>query len=336
MEEFKIKPLTKNQVIISIDRLTRFKNPYVKYLRVFNEIILSNLIKPKYKKAELEELNSETIKKLAEKIINFSLKEINAPFEDDFTINQQLYDYENSIFNINQDTEVLIKNKINYKGFLSIIEGEQVPLNLKWLNEIADKKFSKELRYEKSLHYPIEKVLICEGITEETLLPVFGKICGFDFDKNGIHVISAGGKNQVVKTFYKLSSELKIPIFVLLDNDAKENLEEIKPKLRSFDKIHIIKSGEFEDLLTRKLIEKTLNYAFKNVSLIDLELLNEDLPTVKILEEIFRNRGMHEFKKSEFAEFVKINTESIDDLSDEIIAIIEELKTEKKGQIVPS
>jgi len=105
------------------------------------------------------------------------------------------------------------KNKINYKGFLSIIEGEQVPLNLKWLNEIADKKFSKELRYEKSLHYPIEKVLICEGITEETLLPVFGKICGFDFDKNGIHVISAGGKNQVVKTFYKLSSELKIPIF---------------------------------------------------------------------------------------------------------------------------
>ena len=78
MEEFKIKPLTKNQLIISIDRLTRFKNPYVKYLRVFNEIILSNLIKPKYKKAELEELNSETIKKLAEKIINFSLKEINA------------------------------------------------------------------------------------------------------------------------------------------------------------------------------------------------------------------------------------------------------------------
>ena len=35
----KIKPLTKEQILISLDRLTRFKNPEIKYLRVFKDII---------------------------------------------------------------------------------------------------------------------------------------------------------------------------------------------------------------------------------------------------------------------------------------------------------
>ena len=47
----KIKPLLKEQIIISIDRLTRFKCPEEKYLRVFSDIIVSSLIEPKLKKS---------------------------------------------------------------------------------------------------------------------------------------------------------------------------------------------------------------------------------------------------------------------------------------------
>ena len=72
--------------------------------------------------------------------------------------------------------------------------------------------------------------------------------------------MSAGGKNQVVKLYYRLVDSLNLPIFVLLDKDAKENLEEIKPKLRSIDKIHLLACGEFEDLLPLELVHRTLDY----------------------------------------------------------------------------
>ena len=49
----KYKKLTPEQIKISLDRLTRFKFTREKYLRVFSDIILSNLIEPKIKKSEL-------------------------------------------------------------------------------------------------------------------------------------------------------------------------------------------------------------------------------------------------------------------------------------------
>ena len=64
----KIKQLTKEQLIISIDRLTRFKEPDIKYLRVYKDIILNNLIEPKFKKAELDNMDYEEIKNIAEQI----------------------------------------------------------------------------------------------------------------------------------------------------------------------------------------------------------------------------------------------------------------------------
>ena len=69
-----------------------------------------------------------------------------------------------------------------------------------------------------------------------------------DFDKNGIKLIGAGGKNQVAKLYCNLKNDLKIPIFILLDADAKTTAEQIKPILRESDKIYVIKHGEFEDI----------------------------------------------------------------------------------------
>ena len=50
IQNIKFKKLTEQQVIISIDRLTRFKPTEEKYLRVFSDIITSNLIEPHLKK----------------------------------------------------------------------------------------------------------------------------------------------------------------------------------------------------------------------------------------------------------------------------------------------
>ncbi len=325
MKNSKVKSLTKEQIIISIDRLTRFKNTEVKYLRVFREILTNNLIFPKFKKIELEEMEYCELKNWAQYVINYSLKELGCVFDDDYLINQRLLDYEKSVFNFSCEVEDLLENKINYKAFLRFVD-ESSPKNLRWLKALSDSINIEEKRFLDSLRFPVKKVVIAEGATEETLLPEFAKRCGYDFDKEGVYILSAGGKNQVVKLYYKLVETLKLPIFVLLDKDAQENLEEIKPKLRTIDRIHLLECGEFEDLLPLELVQRTLDYELSNISIIEQEMFNADESRVKILEEVFKNRGMHEFKKVEFAKMVKRNIKTQADISSEIVAIIDEIR----------
>ena len=319
----KIKPLTKEQILISLDRLTRFKEPEIKYLRVFGDIITGNLIEPKYKKSDLEEMDFSLIRDLAQEIFNYSLKNLGLNLKDDYSINEQLLDYEHSIFEFSENCENLMKNKINYASALDLIPDDAV-FNLRWLKSLAKGRWGVETRGANM--YPVEKILLVEGITEEILLPKFAKLLDYDFKKNGIFVISAGGKNQVVKYFYRFAQCLKIPIFVLLDSDAQENYEQIMPRLRKNDFVHVISKGEFEDILPKTLVKKTVNYEMENISTGDFEKLDNGSSTVEFLEEFFRNRGLHEFKKAEFASFVSKNLNSLDDISDEIKEIIIQLK----------
>lgn len=321
----KIKPLSKEQIIISIDRLTRFKNPEVKYLRVFKDLLINNLISPKFKKSQLDEMDYAQLRDYAQEIINYSLSLMNVPIDEDYSINQKLLDYETKIFLLDENTSVLLKNKINYRACLNFID-ENAPVNLKWLKNIVKSDDLTQLRRKYCLRFPLEKIVITEGITEEILLPEFAKICEYDFDKNGIYMLSAGGKNQVVKLFYQLAETLQIPIFVLLDKDAMDNYNEIKPKLRAFDSVHVLEGGEFEDVLPLNLIKKALSYDLKNISMLESGSFDETLGMVKNLEEIFRHRGMHEFKKADFAQIVKKNISSKDDVSPEIADIIRKIK----------
>ncbi len=325
MLDVKIKPLTKEQIIISVDRLTRFKETEIKYYRVFSEIILLNLIEPKYKKSDLEKMSYKQMKNFAQEIINYSLEHLGIELVQDYSINQKLLDYENSVFVLSEDVESFLKNKINYRAILQLIP-EDTSKNLQWLKALGHSDDIKEVRENKSFCFPIEKLFLVEGITEETLLPEFAKLCDLDFDKNGIYVISAGGKNQVVRYFYNLISTCRLPIFVLLDKDACENLSEISPKLRDKDRVHILRAGEFEDILPEALVLRTLDYATKNISLAPTDEIEFTGSRVEYLEKYFKHRGLHDFKKAEFAELVKQNIIGKNDLSDEILEIFSELR----------
>ena len=267
----KYKLLTKEQILISIDRLTRFKNTKDKYLRVFSDIIISNLIEPKIKKSDIDMLDYSTLTKYVTEIFNASLG-VNSTDNNNIIINNIIKDYENSLFNNNDDTQKLLDNNINYTKAVELID-DKSPVNLKWLKELVQISNSTSIniyeelrlaRQNKLLKHPIEEIILVEGITEEILLPAFSKFLGYDFYQNGIQIIPAGGKNQVVKMYYKLSQELKVPIFILLDKDAEENIRQITPRLRDIDKIHLVSCGEFEDLLPKSLIIKTVNSHFKN------------------------------------------------------------------------
>jgi len=325
----KIKPMSKSQIVISIDRLTRFKPTFDKYLRVFKDIIANNLIFPNYKKKDLDCIDFVTLTNFVEEIFNLSLFELGVLEHDDFEINNKLKFYENGVFANDFEVQKLLNNKLSYKSALKLLDETDLQVkNLNWLSRIAQADVSNflKIREQNSLHFPVTKVIIAEGITEEILLPEFAKILDYDFDKNGLHIISAGGKNQVVKMFYSLVEKLNLPIFVLLDNDAKENYEQIEPKLRKIDKVHLVQSGEFEDLLSINLILRTINNHLKNLSSVDLKDFDKDISMVKNLEEIFKEKGLSEFKKAEFANLVKENIKSKSDLSSEIFNIINELR----------
>lgn len=317
----KFKKLSEKQIIISIDRLTRFKPTEEKYLRVFKDIIVSNLIEPKIKKNELNNLDYTILRDMAVEIFNSSFENNS----NDFSINKILQDYENEVFVNNKNVNILLDNKLDYKSAIKLLDTTDA-LNLKWLMSLNKNDTNKSERQEKGFLFPIESVVIVEGITEEILLPQFAKILGFDLLKNGIKIIPAGGKNQVVKLYYSLSEELKLPIFVLLDKDAVENVNTINKKLRKSDSVYLLNSGEFEDLLTKPLILKTINSDLKNFATVSIEDISKDEPMVKILEEIFKEKGLHEFKKAEFAHLVKQQISTENDISDEIKLIIDDIK----------
>ena len=325
MYEMKYKKLSKEQILISADRLTRFKYTKEKYIRVFSDIILSNLIEPKLKKKDILCMDYNEISDISTTIFNITLGE-----PSDNIINTKLKEYENSVYYNDKDTDALLNNNINYKEIIKLIP-DDAPKNLLWLkslNDINVVDYTKN-REKFSLKYPIEEIILAEGITEEILLPEFSKFLGYDFDKKGIQIIAAGGKNQVVKMFYKLAHETKLPVFVLLDRDAEENINQIKPKLRKCDRIHLVSCGEFEDLLPKGLIIKTVNSHFKNFLKISENDINTDIPMAKYLSELFKTKGLHEFKKADFAKLVKANISDINDISDEIKSIISEIFSTK-------
>ena len=328
-KKIKIKPLSKSQILISIDRLTRFKPTEEKYFRVFAEIVCSNLIFPKYKKQDLNSMPYSDLTSIVEKIFEFSFFSFGLPKSDDFSINKKLFEYEKSVFKFDKNVENLLDNKIDYNAALTFFEGgvaipyysQGLPPNMKWLKSLSGNENQIENRANFGLKFPVEKIIIAEGITEEILLPKFAQALGHDFDKLGINLMSAGGKNQVVKLFYKFADVLNLPIFVLLDNDAKENYDEIQPKLRTHDEIYILKKGEFEDLLPLSLIKRTLNRHLKNFYSIKLNDLRSYTRMTKTLDNLFKQCGL-EFKKAAFANLVRQNIKSDADVSQEISEII--------------
>jgi len=311
----KHRKITHKEILLCLDRLTRFKHTLEKYPRVFLNII------SKYSDADPKVMMAEEICTLAQKILSDSLDSQEST--ELFKLHKQ--EEENSYFQ-NEESLKYLQNELEIGGVLKYIE-EDSPLNLKRLKvQYANPNVSpRELREKYLLKYPVEKVILCEGATEEILLEEIARVLGYDFNKYGIHLIGAGGKNQVARKYYKMKNEVRLPIFILLDSDAVETKKIIENKLRANDKIYIIKKGEFEDILPQKLILRALNSHFKNQRQCEEEDFNQSLKMTKNLKEVFRLNGFGDFKKSDFAKLLKAHIKK-EELDGEILEIIKQIK----------
>lgn len=290
----KYKKILKNYVKICVDRLTRFKPAGEKYERVFLDILNKHLISDK-KEVDLI--------KTAVEIFNESI-----PFDSDPFLNDLILKEEEKAFKINESERRFLNSGLNFSGAIKYISDEEnLPLNLKrlCLLEKNRKMPLKDLRHQYSLLYPIEKVILCEGATEEILLPKFASETGYDFNKEGVLLLGAGGKNQVARKYYKMVENIKLPVFILLDFDANETKEVIEPKLRQKDEVYLIKTGEFEDILSKELIIDSINFNFSNNLHCGIEDFDSNLKMTKNLHNVFKNKGFGEYKKADFAKMVK-------------------------------
>lgn len=139
-------------------------------MRVFKEIILSNLVEPKFKKSELDNMSYDKLRDYAVSVINFSL----GGESSDLSINKKISNYENSVFKISDNVQILLDNKINYFKINEILrlrrhserseESQKIsPQNGNFSFLIKKFSYVKVLRkkfYYQSLHKFSELILI--------------------------------------------------------------------------------------------------------------------------------------------------------------------------------
>ena len=311
--------------IISLDRLSRFKLPEESFSRVFSDILIKCLITPKYSKNELEELSGDEISKLVEKIWNDSVKKLFPKKTKQQNTKILKFIIKETFKNFDNKTKALINTNLNIDLLLENIKYENAPINLKFLIKCHKLKSKKEILEQSkkyNLLFPIRKLVIVEGITEEVLLPVFADKTGNNFDKNGIFILGAGGKSKSPSLYTKLKDKLKIPVILLFDNDAKEICNLLDKNLLNKDKSIIIENGEFEDIISKNLIKRALNSEYEIASPIlisDLSISNRMCQNIQLF---YRTRHLGEYKKSKVSKIIAKNIKYRTDISKEVKDII--------------
>lgn len=318
----KFKQIPVDYYITILDRLTRFEPAYKRYSRVFDDIINKFSINTKAKNLNIEEKIT-----LTQDILNATLGQ-----NSNYYINDILAGLEEKYFNFNQVSYQYLSSRINFEAMLNKIqENKKLSKNVAWLKEISKNKIDiLKLRKEKSLLYPIEKIILCEGQTEFVLLETIFNLFEINLNSLGCITIPAGGKNQVARKYYEMLEYTKLPFFILLDKDAIAIKELIEPKLRPQDKIYLIQSGEFEDLIPKNILQNTINVVHSS----DFNCIFDDFldsnSMVENLENIYKKYGFGEFKKAKFAlelkEYIKNYATSDEFKNSEVVDIIKKLK----------
>ena len=289
----KFKKIPSDYFVVILDRLTRFEPASVRYKRVFDDIISKFLID---KKCDLD------LNMVAVDIINNSCENL----QNSFFINDILTDLEKKYFKDDEVSYQYLSYRLNFDGMLNEIKNiDNLQKNVAWLKSINNSQNLENTREEKNLLYPIEKIILCEGQTEYVLLSTILRIFGLDTDKLGLYVLPAGGKNQVARKFYNMLEYCNLPFFILLDKDAMQIKELIKPKMREIDKLYLLKSGEFEDIIPISLLKKTINLIHSNDFNCNDDDFRQEESMVKNLEIIYRKYGFGEFKKAYFAQSLR-------------------------------
>ncbi len=301
-----IKPMNINEMILALDRISRFKFPEKKLKRVYIETICSHLISPSFKKSDVEKFDNKSLKDYFTQIWNNSIESNFGILSNENKLNINYIEQEKKCYQLSKEILNLMPDNADFETLINNIKKIQIP------NEFNEYKTPK-------------KVVLTEGITEEILLPVFLKQAETDRQKARVEIIGIGGKSRTLKFYNTFKEQLKIPVYILLDKDALPIFEEVKTSLRNIDKAHLISKGEFEDVIPKNLFKNAINSEFKLQAKISVNDFEDNLSMVENLHEIYRKNGFGEFKKSKMAQLVKQSLPNKLILNGELKTIINEI-----------
>ncbi len=322
---YKFKLLTKEELIISLDRLSRFKLPEESYFRVFSSIVTKCLISPKLSKTDIDNLSAEKLSQIVELIWNKSIENIFGKAYKEKKINLLKYLASKSFKNFDEKTKILINTNLLINNLLETTSTDILPPNMIFLKKCTNCKTESQIENiikENKLLFPIRKLVIVEGITEEILLPVFSKKLGCSFEENGIYILGAGGKSKSPSLYMKLKDKLNIPVILLFDNDALEISNILSKSLLKKDKTLVIEHGEFEDILSLNLIKRSLNKEYLPATQLTIDELRLFPKMCDNIENFYRTRHLGEYKKSKVSKIIAENICYKSDISEEIKDII--------------
>ncbi len=332
IKKIKYKKMSIDDFIISIDRLSRFKLPEVKYPRVYKEIISKHLIFPQYSLKNFDTTESDIIVKVVETIWNGSINESKSSKEHFLSL-AAISMLDNYYFkNIPAETKKLMKANLDISTPMSKYT-KKLPQNVALLKELNSTnrnvsiESAKNIRESKSTKFPIEKIVLTEGITEEILLPVFAKKLGFDFETNGVLVVGAGGKSKIPPLYAKLKNKVNLPIIIIMDNDAFPIYNDLVRKTSKKDQVIIINKGEFEDILPKNLIKRSFNSYFYDIEKVSINDFQDEYSMCQNISNIYKSRQIGEFQKAHFAKIIAECIKYKTDISPEIEKIILEIKS---------
>jgi hypothetical protein len=178
-------------------------------------------------------------------------------------------------------------------------------------------------------------LVLVEGNTEAILLPRFLALSGSKPGDPSITFVSCGGAKQVLRKYLQMRDLTRLPILCVIDKDATEQIETIEQVLRSNDRLHIWNAGEIEDTFTQESILDNLNIYLQSLGASEL-LLTEDLQSgnrrTELLNRLWRNRGLGDFDKVGFAEFMLTRLRSSNDVPPEGKELMNLIKNMAQGK----
>jgi hypothetical protein len=220
----------------------------------------------------------------------------------------------------------MVDSRIPWTNILGTIDAAFDPCFVSWLLDILNSfsmmehgepidrlnfalsSFYSKVKADRALlppHFLPTAVFLLEGATEMVLLPHVAHCLGVPFNAFGMMVVGAGGANQVVRQYTRLSRSTSLPLFCLLDADAVDQAAAIRRNLRQDDRLFVISQGEVEDTLDTKLFVDLLNEymhsSLASVSSIEPTDLQSGVGKVYAAERLLRERASMEFDKVKFA-----------------------------------
>ncbi len=160
-------------------------------------------------------------------------------------------------------------------------------------------------------------ILLVEGNSEFIFLPGAAEKLGFRLDDLGVSLISSGGAKQVVKRFLLLRELVSLPVVALLDEDAVDEIAIIEESLRDIDHLKVVEGGELEDCFSYEFLLYALNEQLQLHGQVLSQMpfsMPREGPRKVYLARLFRERGLGDFDKLEFAQVARHSLRSSNDV----------------------